>query len=85
VKKLLALLAVSSLIAGTGCATMWAMPLTGAAIPYVGTIVDVAGIGNARNDAGLAALALADLPFSFALDTALLPVTGARALADARY
>ncbi len=84
-RRLVALLAAFALVSGSGCASTLATGYTKAAVPFVGTFIDGYIVGTAPRAPGYAALALLDLPFSFALDTVLLPVTGTRALANAKY
>ena len=78
-KNLLMLLATVTLLGGSGCASTLATGYTHATIPYAGTIADGLVLCVAPKEPLLATVALADLPLSFALDTALLPITGVRA------
>ncbi len=74
-KRLLALLAAFAIVSGSGCASTLATGYTKAKIPYAGTIADGLIIVHVPDGPALSAVALVDLPLSFALDTALLPIT----------
>ena len=64
-----ACLLLAAPLLGTGCASLAITPVS--LEPYTGVQVDASLIG----DGVLTPLAVVDLPLSFAVDTALLPVT----------
>ncbi len=72
-KKVLGVMAAALIAATSGCASVGGTIFTSAKSPYVGVAVDAEVIAHSEPQWKL--VALADLPFSTAVDTVLLPVT----------